>query len=452
MLNQHPDGIGLMACGLRVVEITRQLIQEVAFCGRHRMSGKDFTRRRSLPFDRVMILLLQKTVRSVQGHLHEFFERLEEGLRPVTASAWSQARQKLRHTAFIELNEKAIVEVVKGGGTDFVVRRWKGHRLVGMDSSLLTLPCQEEVGREFGWVECRNQEGACGRYAQGRMAVLTDVLNRLALEGLLVPWRQGERDLARQQAQRMEAEDIAIMDRGYASYELWAHLVGRGRKFVCRCARNSFSQVNRLFRQNRAGVSQVVWLHPPDGKMGAVRQEGLREKIQVRLVTVRLPSGELEVLATNLLDAQKYPTKEFAWLYHQRWGVETFYGQLKSRLDLENFTGQSVEAVRQDFHAAIFLSNLETILTRPAQEQLAQQSQSHEHPKQANHAVCFHALKNRLMELLLSQEPIPGVVLQLQELFLANPVSVRPRRKVPRQKVSAWRSYRYQRNVKKSVF
>jgi hypothetical protein len=34
-----------------------------------------------------------------------------------------------------------------------------------------------------------------------------------------------------------------------------------------------------------------------------------------------------------------------------RWGVETFYGVLKGRLELEHFSGQSVEAVRQDFGA-----------------------------------------------------------------------------------------------------
>ncbi len=31
---------------------------------------------------------------------------------PVTASAYSQARYKLKHTAFIELNQKAVVNTV----------------------------------------------------------------------------------------------------------------------------------------------------------------------------------------------------------------------------------------------------------------------------------------------------------------------------------------------------
>jgi hypothetical protein len=454
MLNQHPVKIGLLACGDRVVEITRQLLQDMSFCFRHRVGDKDFTRDRKLPFNRVVVLLLQKSVRSIQAHLNEFFERLHRGLGPfaASASAWTQARSKLRAEAFVELNQKAVLEVVEKGGTDFQVRRWKGHRLLAIDSSLITLPLEKEMGERFGWVECRNQRGACGRYVQGRISVLTDVLNRLALEARLVPWQTGERAMAVEHVQNMKADQVALMDRGYASYELWAHFIARGHGFVCRCPKQSFGAAKELFAKKKGGHSQVVWLYPPNGTMGAARQAGLPEKIQVRFVSVLLPKGELEVLATSLLDEGAYPTQEFSWLYHQRWGIETFYHLLKSRLDLENFTGRTVEAVEQDFHAAIFLSNLETVLTRPAQEQMEQQSQSHQHPKQVNHALCFHALKSRMMELLLSQQPVASVVAELRDLFLANPVSVRPGRTTTRKKVSAWRSYRYQRNVKKIVF
>jgi hypothetical protein len=36
-------------------------------------------------------------------------------------------------------------------------------------------------------------------------------------------------------------------------------------------------------------------------------------------VSLRLPTGELEVLATSLLDEALYPTQEFLPLYHRRW-------------------------------------------------------------------------------------------------------------------------------------
>src|SRR5207247_4214183 len=111
--------------------------------------------------------------------------------RCVSKGAWTQGRAKLRHTAFIELNQRAVVDIVYGGKTDFEVRRWKGVRVLAIDSSLLRLPPGVEMEKEFGTVECQNQSGPTGGYAQGRLSVLYDVLNRIALEAKLTEWRKG---------------------------------------------------------------------------------------------------------------------------------------------------------------------------------------------------------------------------------------------------------------------
>jgi hypothetical protein len=435
-----------------IITTIRRVLGEPGFCERHRGRPQDFTRQRHLGFVRAVVFLMQKTVRSVQLHLHEFFDRLGEQLEPVSASAWSQARLKLGHTVFLELNQRAIMGPVYAAGSDFGVERWRGHRLVAIDSSLIHLPNTEVVGREFGWVSCQNQEGVCGRYVQGRLSVLTDVLNRLALQTLLVGWETGERALAVEHLSVLAAEDIGLLDRGYASYELFARFVAGQRGFVCRCARSSFAVVNGLFAQNQAGQSVIVELRPPNGTIGEVRAAGLPERITVRFVTVRLSTGELEVLATNLLDAAAYETAAFGELYDHRWGIETYYGLLKGRLDLEHFTGRSPEAVRQDVYATIFLSNLESVLTRPTQRQLNGRCSEGQHPIRVNRAVSFHALKGHMVELLLSPEPPGQVIQKLQGLFASTPVTVRPERKTPRKRTSAWRSYWFQRHVRKRVF
>jgi hypothetical protein len=434
------------------IHSTRQLLDDELFCQRHRTSKKHFTRRRKLPFVSVMLMLLQKTVRSIQLHLHDFFAALPVAGQSASASSWCEARLKLKHTAFIELNERAILDVAYGGRNDFAVRLWKGHRLLAVDSSLIRLPNEPALGEEFGWVECSNQKGSLGRYPQARLSALTDVLNRIVLEARFVPWQQSERDLALAHIPRMQPADIGLLDRGFASYELWAQFIAQQRRFVCRCPRSSFSPINQLFAENQAGRSVVVRLKPEPKKLAEIRRAGLPETITVRLVTVRLQTGELEVLATNLLDQTLYPTADFAELYHCRWGIETYYGLIKSRLDLENFSGLSAEAIRQDLHATIFLSNMESILIEPVQRQLRQASEQRKHPAQVNHAVSFHALKSQIIALLLNDQPVSQVLPKLQRLFLANPVSSRPARKVPRQKQSAWRSYHYQRNTRKSVF
>ena len=435
-----------------VVETIRQLLEDQSFQQRHRRADTDFTRRRELTFENVVVFLLQKTVRSIQAHLHDFFDRLGRSSQAVTPSAWCQARWKLKDSAFIELNQRAILDLICQPENGFEVRRWKGFRLIGIDSSLIRLPNQEAIGQEFGWVECVNNQGECGRYPQARLSALTDLLNQVVVEGLFVPWSQGERQLAVQHLASLDPQDIAILDRGYCSHELFAHFQTRNRWFVCRCPRSSFAVVNRLFEENREGRSVVATLRVHHESRKAILEAGLPEEITVRFVTVRLSTGELEVLATNLMDETLYPTSDFGPLYHFRWGIETYYGRIKGRLDLENFTGLTPEAVRQDVHSTLFLCNLESVLARSTGDQVCQRAQSLQHPQQINHAVCFHALKSQIIALLVSREPIPQTLAKLRRLFAANPISVRPNRRPTRRKQSAWRSYHYQRNTKKCVF
>ena len=97
-----------------LIELLRARMADESFLRRHRRDEKCFTRVRVLPFGVVMILLLQKTAKSIQRHLHEFLAGLEKwaGPRTVTAGAWTQARAKFRHTAFIELNEQCVLPTV----------------------------------------------------------------------------------------------------------------------------------------------------------------------------------------------------------------------------------------------------------------------------------------------------------------------------------------------------
>jgi hypothetical protein len=436
----------------QTITATRQLLVDPSFCVRHRLNEKVFTRKRHFTFFNTMLFLMQKTVLAIQNHLHDFFEALGQAAPGLTPSAWSQARAKLRHTAFEALNEQAVVQVVYRDRTHPQLRLWRGFRLVAIDSSLQRLPNEAALGETFGWVECNNQSGECGRYPQGRLSVLTDVLNRIALQTFFEPWETAERELAARHLQRLEAWDLSLLDRGFAEYVLWARFIKAQRRFVCRSQANTFGIVNRLFKENQAGRSVVAELVPHQKQLKEVQAAGLPERIRLRFVTVRLNTGELEVLATNLLEDQLYSTECFGELYHHRWGIETFYNVLKSRLDLGNFTGLSPEAIRQDVYATVFVSDLESILIAPGNQQLQQHSANLKNRQQVNHAVSFHAIKSHIIALLASQIPLPQVVQKLQELFLANPTSKRPQRTVPRKKPSAWRSYYYQRSVKKTVF
>jgi len=84
--------------------------------------------------------------------------------------------------------------------------------------------------------------------------------------------------------------------------------------------------------------------------------------MKLRFIQVILDNGEVEVLVTNVLDNNILQTSDFKELYSLRWGIETYFDLIKNRLGLENFTGQSALAVKQDFFATIFLTNYESAM------------------------------------------------------------------------------------------
>jgi hypothetical protein len=441
---------------IRLVELLRARLRDPAFVARHRRRPQDFTRQRVLTFDLVMLLILQKSVKSIQRHLNEFLARLADGaaVAPVTANAWPQARAKLQPSAFVELNRECLLPVAYGPERKAERQLWHGHRLMGFDSALAWLPYSEAMAQHFRVVEPQNQHGLSGgRYCEGRLSVVYDLLNRLGLDGRLVSGSVGEVALAIDQLAHVQPNDVVLSDSGFTGYIYLASIRYRRRAhFVARCSAGSFYPAQELFRQNRAGRSVVTRIFAPKDQRARLRAQGLPLEMVVRFVSLRLPDGTLEVLVTSLLDEAAYPTGEFKALFHWRWGQETFHLMLKSRLDLENWSGNSPEAAQQDFAAALFLCNLETLLSQPAQEALDQRSAHTQHPQQVNRAVSYHALKTQVLDLLAGDEPAEQVILQLQRWFMGEPVKVCPERKVPRRKFSAVRSYRFRRCKRKVVF
>jgi len=440
---------------IKLTEGLRDRLRDGDFLSRHRVRPEDFTRQCQLSFPVVMLFILQKTIKSIQRHLHEFLSELSGGelFEPVSAGAWTHARAKLKHTAFMELNQECVLPVFYGAeGPE--VQRWRGHRLLGVDGSLLRLPNEEELGEAFGWMESCNRAGPTGtRYPEACLSVLYDVLNRCALDAQLESNRRSEISLAMEQLGRLQAGDVVLNDRGFTGYLYLAAVLQHGGQFIARCSTRSFVAAQELFRLERANQSRVVWLFALPQQKAECQRLGLPLKMQVRFISVRLPTGELEVLATSLLDEELYPTDEFLDVYHWRWGHETFHMMLKSRLDLENFSGRTVEAIRQDFHAAVLLCNLESIISQPAEAEVRQANNPQVRPVKLNRAVCYHALKQDLLDLLYRDIPAAEVIAQLTRLFQGAPVPTRPHRKPPkRRKSSLNRSYHHLRRVRKIVF
>ena len=131
--------------------------------------------------------------------------------------------------------------------------------------------------------------------------------------------------------------------------------------------------------RRRAGAIRVFWDGPeqeqvvevamPERQVAFVKQQGLAARVRVRFVKVALADGAIEVLATSLLNAQTVPAAALKTLYGWRWGIETYYDRLKNIFEVERFSGRTVRSIEQDFFGVIFLTTLESVLSKAADEE-----------------------------------------------------------------------------------
>ena len=433
-----------------LIDLTRQEIKKLEFINHHKNDPRDFTRERVFSFALVFILLLQKSVKSLQLVLNEIF--VEAHIKhTVTSSAYSQVRKKFKHTAFMALNERAISLYY----SDNNIKRWKGYRVFGVDASRIILPNHPEIKAEFGDIPIKNQHGESGRYSSAWFECRYDVLNHIAYQSELYPSDSYEVDLALKLLKESvdegtDSNDLDIYDRGYCSYKMIAHLMHYKRAFVIRCKANTFKEAASLF-SGQGHWSKTVKLNVPQNKKKEMQTAGLPTEVEVRFVSVVLDTGEIEVLITSLMDVG-IQRSEFKILYFLRWGVEGFYHLLKGRLNLENFTGKSLESIKQDFWSSIYISNVETIFTEDIQEEINTDLKENQSPKKINKAVSFNAIKNMAFELFFYEKDETMIEEKLTQLFKTNTLVQREGRNVTHKKFSWPKTINFQKRNRKHVF
>ena len=371
------------------------------------------------------------------------------GNETITNSAFTQARKKLKYTAFIEMNQKCIVDVVY---SDNEYKTYKGMRVVAVDGSKVMLPEEDDIIAEFGEVSYGSENTITkGKYCYGMASVLYDVLNHIAIDSSLKKAKTYEVDSAIEHSKFLDENDLLLCDRGYPSYRYLSHLIQGNKKFVMRCSASSFKDAREMLK-GEGSSDRTVTIKPSPARAKEIRELNLPNEIKVRFVRVLLDTGEYEVLVTNLFDEKEFPTEEFKTIYYLRWGIESFYAVLKTRLNLENFSGKTVHSVYQDFYSTIYISGLESILINDVDEELANKDTKND--QQVNHVVSFNAIKNKALELLLTKGELSSdeLIEKLEILFRTNPVGINPDKKVLRRKSSTSQLLKYHKRVKKICY
>jgi hypothetical protein len=90
-------------------------------------------------------------------------------------------------------------------------------------------------------------------------------------------------------------------------------------------------------------------------------------KLNLRITKIILANGEEEHLISNL-NTENFTYSDLKHLYNLRWGIEVSFDSLKNLLDVENISGYSEIAVKQDFFARMFTYNIVTDIENTAQK------------------------------------------------------------------------------------
>ena len=133
----------------KLVEYLKIIIFSEDFISRHRRSQKDFIRERLLPFHTMIFSLMNMIKGSLQDELDYFFKAVhaeEISVRTVTKGAFTKARKKLHHQAFIELSQNLVSFFYH----HFPFRKWKEFRVLAIDGSTIKVPRTKDVADHFG--------------------------------------------------------------------------------------------------------------------------------------------------------------------------------------------------------------------------------------------------------------------------------------------------------------
>lgn len=414
-------------------EVFRYKKREIEFILKHKIGKNSFTRERKLGFDKIMTMMIKKSNKSIQNAINDTQLELREDV-VITNSAYTQARAKLNYTAFEEFAYMARDMFYKDGEYE----TYKGFRLCAIDGSVVTLPNSDDVKEEFNPMKVRCQiEGFGKDVSQARVSCLYDVLNNIVIDASITNKNKSddndieaydERTLALNHLHQSTEDDLVILDRGYPSFELFAATYNNT-NILCRLRSNSFTKATSLFAPHCEKKDMVIEINAPKYLKETLRANKIPTKLKIRFIQVILDNGTVEVLATNVLDNSILQTSDFKELYSLRWGIETFYDLIKNRLSLENFTGLTALAVKQDFYATIFLTNYESMMTYDLNQELKEKSQDNKYVQKINKAVSFNLIKHKIFDLLYKDTPLDVMLEQMEKFFLSNTITIRPNRK-----------------------
>lgn len=404
-----PSGLPALACAAaRDMIFSPELWEDAIVRGPG--NNAPFTRKaRKLPKEKVLMSVLDIRRSTLSVKLNEQHECVGACGDPPSAQAFSKARMRMNEAPFRMLFSRMVRLEYGYRKERSALAMVDGMLVLAIDGSIVQLPNLPGFRERYFDV---------GGSPSALMSVLYDTMNGRILEADLSDARD-ERAAAMRLIE--QAEDIApripkviLFDRGYASFELVKYLEDKGLRYCFRIKRG-FRAIDSI------GLGKIEEITFGD--------------VNARAMRLVLPSGEVEMLLTNIDDG-KWTVQDFADLYHMRWGIEEEYKNLKRRLHLEAFTGKTENTVRQDFWASLLADNMLGIIESEMNDEIQEirKGKGNRYEYEANRSALVGHFRSYYYKIL--SEPDPGMreemMRHMMEMARRLVIPIKPGRSNPR--------------------
>jgi hypothetical protein len=346
-------------------KLAEDIIKRIKGCKKSptmRVAGHEtsFTRERQLTAERVIAMIIESAKQSLQARVYEFGVKFKEGVF-ATKQAFSKQRQFVNPEYIREFYDETAEEML----TEGELRTFKGMHLTAVDGTRIACENTAELIENFGSSGSRRE--ACSALA----SVVYDVIERVSFDCQIGSYALSERNLLDKHLERLETfgseKFLIIADRGYPSYDLIETLIDKRFSFLLRLSENWTNIISCM-----VDINDMNFQYGYNGN-----------SYNIRALKIEL-ENKTEYLVTNL-DGVLLSHDEARHIYSHRWNIETFFGLLKTELDLENFSGKTKNAVIQEFYAAMTLANVCQCFINDANNEIAAQNE-HKNWRYAHHA------------------------------------------------------------------
>jgi len=233
--------------------------------------------------------------------------------------------------------------------------QWRGHRVVAVDGTCMTLQKTNELCDTFGL-----SKGNSGirLYPLVRMVCLSIVETMITIDYRLGGYKTDENTLLKPMLKTLRKGDLLLADRHFAGSNLYWSYMANGLEYLTWAHQKLI--VSRLKRLWSYGANDFV-ARLKIGDVYRRKNPEMPKYIKARFIQIetRIRGKYQRIwLVTSLLDADKYPANEIAGLYLKRWRIETLFRQFKIDLSTDILRSKSSSAVYKEIAARICAINI----------------------------------------------------------------------------------------------